>query len=92
VTRSTKPASAAGKTEHTMTACKQRERLLKFQQEAFGEWYKLRSELEKFENLKEYTSIIRARRAADKAYKKLRLSMDALVSHDREHKCCKGRK
>ncbi len=68
-----------------MIGCEERERLLKIQQEAFGEWYTRRSELERLEMLKEHSSIGDARCAADEAYKKLRHSMDAVLSHDRTH-------
>ena len=65
------------------------ERLHKIQQEEFGEWYKHRSALEKLEGLRDHSSVEDARRAADKAYKNLRHSMDALISHKRKHNCHK---
>ena len=72
-----------------MTRCEEHERLFRSQQEAFGEWYKFRSELEGLEMLKAHSSICDARRTADEAYRKLRRSMNDLILHDRRHGCLK---
>lgn len=72
-------------------SCKEREQLRKVQQEAFEEWYKYRSELERLATLKKHSSMGKVRLVADKAYTRLRQSMDALISHNREHDCRKGR-
>jgi len=72
-------------------SCKEREQLRKVQQEAFEEWYKHRSELERLATLKKHSSMGKVRLVADQAYTRLRQSMDALISHNREHDCRKGR-
>ncbi len=74
-----------------MNTCQERKQLLKSQQEAFGEWYKRRSELERVEILREHSSVSNAQAAADEAYKELRHCMDAVLRHENEHACNKGR-
>lgn len=69
-----------------MNGCAEYQRLVNSQQEAFGEWYRLRSALEALE-FRKHDAIHDGQLAADEAYRQLRHWMDAVISHTKEHTC-----
>jgi hypothetical protein len=72
-----------------MTACEERDRLLKLKAEAFERWYERKADLERLTMVKERSSIGDAKKAEEQAHKKVRHLMNALLSHYGKHECNK---